>query len=123
MGKPIELTAATFEETVKKGGLILIDWWAPWCGPCRSFAPIYESVAAKHDDAVFAKVNTEDQPELGGAFQIRAIPTLMIFREKIIIFSQPGMLPANAFDDLIARARELDMDHVRKEIAEQEGKA
>ncbi|MDV3238020.1 MAG: thioredoxin [Gammaproteobacteria bacterium] len=118
-----ELTKENFQDVVGNNDFVIIDFWAPWCGPCRNFAPIYEAASEKHADIVFGKVNTEEEQELAGYFQIRSIPTLMIFREKIIIFSQPGMLPANAFDDLIARARELDMDHVRKEIAEQEGKA
>ncbi len=118
-----ELTKENFQDVVGNNDFVIIDFWAPWCGPCRNFAPIYEAASEKHADIVFGKVNTEEEQELAGYFQIRSIPTLMIFREKIIIFSQPGMLPANAFDDLIARAKELDMDHVRKEIAEQEGKA
>lgn len=118
-----ELTKENFQDVVGNNDFVIIDFWAPWCGPCRNFAPIYEAASEKYTDIVFGKVNTEDEQELAGYFQIRSIPTLMIFREKIIIFSQPGMLPANAFDDLIARAKELDMDHVRKEIAEQEGKA
>jgi len=118
-----ELTKENFQDVVGNNDFVIIDFWAPWCGPCRNFAPIYEAASEKHADIVFGKVNTEEEQELAGYFQIRSIPTLMIFREKIIIFSQPGMLPANAFDDLIVRARELDMDHVRKEIAEQEGKA
>lgn len=118
-----ELTKENFQDVVGNNDFVIIDFWAPWCGPCRNFAPIYEAASEKHADIIFGKVNTEEEQELAGYFQIRSIPTLMIFREKIIIFSQPGMLPANAFDDLIARAKELDMDHVRKEIAEQEGKA
>ena len=119
----VELTKDNFQDVVAKNDFVIVDFWAPWCAPCRNFAPIYEAASEKNADIVFAKVNTEDEQELAGYFQIRSIPTLMIFREKIIIFSQPGMLPANAFDDLIARAKELDMDHVRKEIAEQESKA
>ncbi|MFA7594607.1 MAG: thioredoxin [Thiohalobacteraceae bacterium] len=118
-----ELTKENFQDVVADNDFVIIDFWAPWCGPCRNFAPIYEAASEKHPDIVFGKVNTEEEQELAGYFQIRSIPTLMIFREKIIIFSQPGMLPANAFDDLIARAQGLDMEHVRKEIAEQEDKA
>ena len=118
-----ELTKANFQDVVGNNDFVIIDFWAPWCGPCRNFAPIYEAASEKNPDIVFGKVNTEDEQELAAYFQIRSIPTLMIFREKVIIFSQPGMLPANAFDDLIVRAKELDMDQVRKEIAEQESKA
>lgn len=116
----VELTKENFQDVVANNDFVIIDFWAPWCGPCRSFAPTYEAASEKHADIVFGKVNTEEQQELAGYFQIRSIPTLMIFREKIIIFSQPGMLPASAFDDLIGRAKELDMEQVRKDIAEQE---
>lgn len=119
----VELTKANFQDVVGKNAFVIIDFWAPWCGPCRNFAPIYEAASEQHADIVFGKVNTEEEQELAAYFQIRSIPTLMIFREQIIIFSQPGMLPANAFNDLLGRARELDMDEVRKEIAAQEGKA
>lgn len=119
----VELTKANFQDVVGKNAFVIIDFWAPWCGPCRNFAPIYEAASEQHADIVFGKVNTEEEQELAAYFQIRSIPTLMIFRDQIIIFSQPGMLPANAFNDLLGRARELDMDEVRKEIAAQEGKA
>jgi thioredoxin 1 len=113
----IELTEANFEKTITDNDIVLVDFWAPWCAPCRSFAPTYESVSEKYPDVVFAKVNTEEQQALGGHFQIRSIPTLMIFREQIIIFSQAGSLPASALEDVIGKAKELDMEMVRKEIA------
>jgi len=97
---------------------VMVDFWATWCGPCRSFAPIYEKVSEDHPGIVFAKVNTEEERELAGHFQIRSIPTLMIFRERIIIFSQPGALPEGMFRELITKAGELDMDEVRKQVEE-----
>lgn len=119
----VALTKETFEETILNNDTVIVDFWADWCGPCKMFAPTFEKVSSDHPDIVFAKVDTEDQQELAGYFNIRSIPTLMIFREKVIIFSQPGMLPANAFEDLLVRARELDMNEVRKEIAAQETRA
>lgn len=113
----IELTEANFEKTITDNNIVIVDFWAPWCAPCRNFAPVYESISEKHPEVVFAKVNTEEERALGGQFQIRSIPTLMIFREQIIIFSQAGSLPANAFEEVIGKAKELDMEMVRKEIA------
>ena len=119
----VELTKDNFEEIVTENELVLIDYWASWCGPCKSFAPVFEAASEKYPEIVFAKVNTEEQQELAGHFQIRSIPTLMIFREKIIIFSQPGMIPSQALDELIDKARELDMEQVRKDIEAQHAKA
>jgi thioredoxin 1 len=117
-----ELNESNFEQTVLNNDFVIIDFWAPWCGPCRGFAPVYEAASEQHPDIVFAKVNTEEQQGLAAHFQIRSIPTLMIFREKVIIYAQPGALPAGAFDDLVARAREVDMAKVHEEIAkEQQG--
>ena len=116
----VELTKDTFEEVVTNNEFVIVDFWAPWCGPCRSFAPTYEKVSEDHPDIVFAKVNTEDEQEIAGHFQIRSIPTLMIFRDKIIIFSEAGALPESGFRALVEKAGELDMDEVRRQVAEQQ---
>ena len=115
----VELTNDNFEQTVTENDFVVVDFWAPWCGPCQGFAPVYEQVSEKHPDIVFAKVNTEDQRDLASYFQIRSIPTLMIFREKVVIYSQPGALPESGFVDVLNRAKELDMEEVHKEVAAQ----
>ena len=116
----IELNKDNFEETVTNNDFVIVDFWAPWCGPCKSFAPTYEKVSADHPGVVFAKVNTEDEQEIAAHFQIRSIPTLMIFREKVIVFSQPGALPEGALREVVTKAGELDMVEVHKQVAEQQ---
>ncbi len=110
------LTAEKFEETVLQDGLVLVDFWAEWCGPCRSFGPIFEQVSDSHPDAVFAKVDTEAEHELSAALGIQSIPMLMVFRDGIQIFAQPGALPDHALEDLVSQAKALDMDEVRAEV-------
>jgi thioredoxin 1 len=117
----LELGKDNFEQVVTGNDLVVIDFWAPWCGPCRAFAPVYEEASEKHPDVVFAKVNTEDEQELAAHFNIRSIPTLMIFREKVIIFSQPGMLPAAALEEVITQAKALDMAEVHEQVKAQNG--
>ncbi len=112
-----DLSKDDFATTIGSGGIVLVDFWAEWCGPCRMFAPTYEAAAAQNTDLVFGKVDTEAQPELAAAFQIRSIPTLMAFRDEILVFSQPGALPAAGLDDLIGQIRGLDMDEVRLKVA------
>lgn len=113
----VDLTAETFESTIDSDKLVLVDWWAAWCGPCRMFAPVYEAASEKYPDVVFGKVDTEAEQQLSAQAGISSIPTLMIFREGVLLFAQPGALPGNALDDLIGQAQALDMDEVRAELA------
>src|SRR3954464_15618014 len=115
----VELTQENFEKTVNENAMVVIDFWAPWCGPARGFAPVYEKASEAHPDVVVAKVNTDEQQELAGAFGIRSIPTLMLFREKVILFQQPGALPGSALEQVIAQAKTLDMAKVHQEVASQ----
>ena len=119
----VELTEETLEKTVVENDIVIIDFWAPWCGPCKSFGPIYEEVSEKHPDIVFAKVNTEDEQAIAAHFQIRSIPTLMIFREQVVLFSEAGMLPAAGLEQVIEQIKELDMEKVKSEIAATQSEA
>jgi thioredoxin 1 len=112
-----DLTAGNFEPVVDEGGLVLVDFWAAWCGPCRMFAPVFERASERHPDAVFGKVDTEAQPELAAGFGISSIPTLMIIRDKVVLYAQPGALPEQALEQLITKAREIDIDEVRASLA------
>lgn len=116
----VDLTAANFEEKVNNSAITIIDFWAPWCGPCKAFAPTYEEVSENHSDVMFAKVNTEVEQELGAQFNIRSIPTLMVIRENIVVFSQAGALAKNALEDLVKQIKEVDMDEVRAAVAKEE---
>jgi thioredoxin 1 len=116
----VDLTKENFEQVVTSNPTVIIDFWAPWCGPCKGFAPVFDRVSEGNPDVVFAKVNTDEEQEIASHFQIRSIPTLMVFRDQIIVFSQPGALPQNALEQVVAKAKELDMDEVRQQISEQE---
>jgi thioredoxin len=120
MKPTVDVSESNYKEVVEKDGIVLIDWWAPWCGPCRVFGPTFEKVAGRHPDVTFAKVNTEEEQALAGSFQIMSIPTLMILRDKILLFSQAGALPEAALEELIQKARDLDMEKVRAEVAASE---
>lgn len=117
----IELTQHNFQETIEKNDMVIIDFWAAWCGPCRSFAPIFEEASNKHQDIAFGKVNTEAERALAGSFRVRSIPTLVIIREQVVLFAQPGALPASALDELIEQAKTIDMADVHQQVAAQQG--
>jgi thioredoxin 1 len=122
MSSAVTITSKTFRQTVEAGGIVVVDFWAPWCGPCRSFAPTFEKAAGDNPDVVFGKVNTEEETELASAFEIQSIPTLMVFRDRVLLFRQAGALPPAALADVVAQAKALDMERVRQEIAEQQAK-
>lgn len=119
----VDLTNENFKETIENNDFVILDFWAPWCGPCQQFGPVYTEVSEKYPDIVFAKINTEEQQEIGAMMNIRSIPTLMIMREQVILYSEAGALPASAFEEIITKAKELDMAEVHKQVAEQQAAA
>ncbi len=116
----VALSEANFNETIENNNIVIIDFWAPWCGPCKSFGPIYEKISDQYSDIVFGKVNTEEEQGLAGHFQIRSIPTTIILKENIAVFQQPGVIPEEGLKDIIKQVQELDMDMVRKEVEKQQ---
>ena len=116
----VTLTAKNFQEHVENPGILVIDWWATWCGPCRAFAPIYEKASDKYTDVVFGKIDTDAEQELAATFEIRSIPTLMVFRDQVLVFARPGMIPGAALEDLVEKVKALDMAEVHRKVAEQE---
>lgn len=116
----VDLTPENFKDVIEQNDFVIIDFWAPWCGPCQSFGPVYDEVSEQHDDIVFAKVNTQEQQELAGMFNVRSIPTLMVFREQVILYSEAGALPKSSFEKLVEDAKALDMEKVHAEVAKQQ---